>query len=157
MRRALLLILPVALLTLGACGARPQAVEPWAGEMLNAVNASRAQAGAPPLQLCGTLQAAAQGHSDFQASASQMTHTGWGGTTMRQRAESAGYAGWTALAENVASGSPDVGSVMGGWLRSPGHRKNLLNPTYQHVGFGLARGADGTPYWTQDFGRSGNC
>lgn len=157
MRRILLILLPVTLLALGACGAAPPPDDAWVDEMLGAVNAQRAAAGAPPLQLCATLQAAAQGHSEYQASVGRMSHTGRNGSSMSQRADGSGYAGWNALAENVAAGSPDVGSVMSGWMNSSGHRKNLLSATYVHVGFGLARSSDGTPYWTQDFGRNGAC
>ena len=157
MRRVLLLILPVALLALGACGAAPPPQEPWVAEMLGAVNARRAAAGVAPLQLCGTLQSAAQGHSEFQASVSRMSHTGWGGTSMSQRADRSGYVGWNALAENVAAGAPDVRSVIDGWMNSAGHRTNLLSATYVHVGFGQARSGNGTPFWTQDFGRNGRC
>ncbi len=157
MRRVLLIVLPAALLVLGACGGAPPANSPWVDDMLGQVNARRAEAGVPPLQLCGTLQVAAQGQSDFQASVDHMSHTGSGGSTMRQRAEGAGYTGWNALAENVAGGYPDVGAVMGGWMGSTGHRNNLLSSTYEHVGFGLAHAADGEAYWTQVFGRNGTC
>ena len=166
MRRVLFLVPMTAIaLLVGACGPVPSAApgagaapaEPWVADMLSVVNARRAEAGVAPLQLCGTLQAAAQGHSADQAASNRMSHSGSGGSTMRQRAEGAGYAGWNALAENVAAGYRDVGSVMAGWMGSDGHRQNLLSGSYEHVGFGLANGADGTPYWTQDFGRNGTC
>ncbi len=156
MRRVLVLVLPVVLLVLGACGAPPP-YEPWNDDMLGVVNAHRAAVGVPPLALCGPLIAAAQGHSDFQAATGRTSHTGSGGSTMRQRVESAGYGGWSGLGENVAAHYPDIGSVVTGWLSSEGHRANLLSPNFTHVGFGLGRGADGTPYWTQDFGRDGAC
>ena len=38
------------------------------------------------------------------------------------------------------------------WLHSPPHRKNLLNPTYDRVGFGAARNAQGELFVVQDFG-----
>ncbi|MHB1138630.1 MAG: CAP domain-containing protein [Microthrixaceae bacterium] len=156
MRRVLLLVLPVALLALGACGAPPPH-EPWVDDMLGVVNAHRAEAGVAPLALCGPLIAAAQGHSDFQAATGRLTHTGEGGSTMRQRVESAGYGGWSGLGENVAAQHPDVGSVVAGWLASPDHRASLLSSSFTHAGFGLGRTGDGTPYWTQDFGRDGAC
>jgi uncharacterized protein YkwD len=165
MRRVLFLVpLTAVVLLVGACGPLPSAApgqgvaaEPWVADMLGVVNARRAEAGVAPLALCGTLQAAARGHSADQAASNRMSHTGSGGSNMQQRAEGAGYVGWSGLAENVAAGYGDVGSVMAGWMGSDGHRRNLLSANYEHVGFGLANGADGTPYWTQDFGRSGTC
>jgi uncharacterized protein YkwD len=40
---------------------------------------------------------------------------------------------------------------MSGWMNSPGHRANLLNPNMTEIGLGLAYTAGGYPYWTQDF------
>ena len=86
-----------------------------------------------------------------------MTHTGSDGSGLGLRADRAGYLGWTALGENVAMGYPSVDAVMAGWMGSSGHRANLLSTSYVHVGFGLANATNGSPYWTQDFGRSGTC
>ncbi len=129
----------------------------WVGDMLVRINAERANAGAAPVQLCGTLMTAAQGHSWDQAAHSNMSHTGSNGSSMQQRVAAANYVGWNALAENVAAGQPTVGSVMDAWMASAGHRRNLLSTSYTHVGLGLASSGSGTPYWTQNFGRGGSC
>lgn len=125
--------------------------------MLDHVNAQRAANGVGPLSLCGTLGVAAQRHSDDQAARATMTHTGSDGSTLGDRAGRAGYVGWTGLGENVAYGYGTVDAVMSGWMNSPGHRANLLSAGYTHVGFGRTSSANGTPYWTQDFGRNGSC
>jgi uncharacterized protein YkwD len=125
--------------------------------MLARVNAERAAVGAPPLVRCGALERAAVAHTADQAAHDQMSHVGSDGSTFVQRAERAGYHHWTALGENVAAGYPNVGAVMNGWMQSPGHRANILNRAYTHFGMGHAVSAGGTPYWTQDFGRSGTC
>lgn len=167
MRRALLL-LPLSVLLVVGCAPPPDAPAPtsvpgatstpaWANEMLIRINAERSAAGAPPLTFCTTLMTAAQRHSEDQAAHSTMTHTGSNGSTMVQRAEAAGYRGWTSLAENVAAGYTSVTSVMNGWMGSSGHRANLLSATTQHVGVGRATSGSGAIYWTQDFGRSGTC
>ena len=129
----------------------------WVGQMLASVNAQRAAVGASPLTLCGHLWTAAQNHSDDQAAHSTMTHTGSDGSSLGDRANRAGYVGWTALGENVAAGQASVDSVMTAWMNSSGHRANLLSTTYVHVGFGRTASSGGTLYWTQDFGRSGAC
>lgn len=177
MRRALLL-LPVTALLLVGCAAAPGSPTPtsaptgaptttvapgasttpaWVSDMLARINAERAAVGAAPLRLCASLMTAAQRHSEDQAAHSTMSHTGSNGSTMVQRAEGAGYRGWTSLAENVAAGYTSVTSVMGGWMGSTGHRTNLLASTTQHVGVGRATAGSGAIYWTQDFGRSGSC
>jgi uncharacterized protein YkwD len=138
-------------------GAPADATSSWEVAMLSRINAERSAVGAPPLAACGTLRRAAQGHSLDQASHSTMTHTGSDGSTLRQRAERSGYLGWTSLGENVAYGYGSVDAVMNGWMGSSGHRANLLNASFTHVGVGQVAGGNGTPYWTQDFGRAGIC
>lgn len=52
--------------------------------------------------------------------------------------------------ENIAIGQPDVLSVMQAWWNSEGHRKNILNSSFQAVGVGLDV-STGTPTWVQIF------
>lgn len=173
-RAASAAVVMAAVVVLGACVPRPStpaapapapaapvapvaAPATWRDQMLDSINANRAANGAAPLVRCATLDWAAQLHSQDQADTSKMSHTGSDGSSMSTRAVRAGYVGWTALAENVAAGYGSVDAVMNGWMNSSGHRTNLLNPTYTHVGMGQAVSASGTPYWTQDFGRSGAC
>ncbi len=59
----------------------------------------------------------------------------------------------TMVGENIAAGQPTARAVMKAWMGSPGHRRNILNKRYRKIGLGLARDADGTPYWVQNFGR----
>ncbi len=58
-----------------------------------------------------------------------------------------------AVAENVAVGFSRPGPNVRAWLRSPGHRKNMLNRRYTRLGIGVAKGADGRFYTVQVFGR----
>ena len=66
---------------------------------------------------------------------------------------------WRALAENIAAGQRTVADVMAGWIASPGHYANLVNPAYRHVGLGHASSDAGAygDYWVQDFGRGRGC
>ncbi len=60
------------------------------------------------------------------------------------------------VAENVAwgRGSGVTSETMHSmWLRSDGHRMNMLNPGLEAMGVGVACGPDGTLWATQDFGR----
>ncbi|MFV0318211.1 MAG: CAP domain-containing protein [Microthrixaceae bacterium] len=125
--------------------------------MLAAVNAERAAAGVAPLSRCGTLDVAAEGHSADQAAHNNLSHTGSNGSTPPQRMTAAGYTGFNGWAENAAAGFRTVASVMNGWMGSQGHRNNILRSNMEHLGMGLAYSANGTPYWTQVFGRGGTC
>ena len=78
------------------------------------------------------------------------SHTSPDGTTFVTRAKAAGYT--SPIGENIAWGYRTPEAVMTAWMNSPGHRANILNCKAKAVGVGLARKADGTPYWTQVFG-----
>lgn len=55
--------------------------------------------------------------------------------------------------ENVAYGYNSGRSVVNqGWMHSPGHRANILNPAFRLLGSGARRSADGTWYAAQVFG-----
>ena len=129
----------------------------WQAQMLRSINTIRAGAGVGPVSLCGTLGAAAQQHSEDQAGRSTMSHSGADGSRIGDRAGRSGYGGWSALAENIASGQTTVDLAMWSWMSSPGHRENILDPAYSHVGFGRASSSGGTQFWTQDFGAGGSC
>jgi uncharacterized protein YkwD len=75
-----------------------------------------------------------------------------GEASLGVRVRRAGY-DWTMLGENVAAGYRTPASVVRGWMHSAGHRRNILNCRYRHIGVGYAVSDRGTPYWTQVFGR----
>lgn len=58
---------------------------------------------------------------------------------------------FSAAGENIAYGQRTPQAVMNDWMNSPGHRSNILNPTYNQIGVGVAKAANGTLYWTQMF------
>lgn len=53
--------------------------------------------------------------------------------------------------ENIAMGQTSPQAVVRGWMNSEGHRKNILNPNFSHIGVGYAEGGSGRYYWTQMF------
>jgi uncharacterized protein YkwD len=120
-------------------------------QILGLVNQERAKVGADPLRINEQLDLAADQHTLDQASMNKMSHTGSNGSNMGDRIKNAGYV-FSYAGENVAYGFGDAAAVMSGWMNSAGHRQNILNPNYQEIGIGYAQGADGRPYWTQDFG-----
>lgn len=62
--------------------------------------------------------------------------------------------GMRKVGENVAYGyATGVEVVLRGWMRSPGHRANILDREYRLLGSGARRSASGTWYAAQVFGR----
>ncbi|MGE5462745.1 MAG: CAP domain-containing protein [Syntrophothermus sp.] len=63
-----------------------------------------------------------------------------------------GYLGANG-AENAFCGYLSPADAIQGWMNSPGHRENLLDPNSREIGLGYyRRDSDGSGYVTQDFG-----
>ncbi|MGA5899211.1 CAP domain-containing protein [Streptomyces venetus] len=122
--------------------------------VLKLTNAERVKAGCPKLKMNSALARAAQRHSADMARHNFVGHDGSNGSTMVTRARAAGYTGFSSLAENVAAGQKSAAAVVKSWMRSPGHRANILNCSLKHLGVGYAKksGTEYGTYWTQDFG-----
>jgi len=122
-----------------------------ASQVLALVNDERAKAGCGSLTTSSALQRAAQGHSADMAANDYFSHDSQDGRTFADRIRAAGYTGG-AIAENIAAGQATASAVMNSWMDSPGHRANILNCSYRHLGVGYAKGGSYGYYWTQDFG-----
>jgi uncharacterized protein YkwD len=118
--------------------------------VLEAHNKARAEEKLPPLETDPKLAAAARAHSEDMATHDKMTHEGSDGSTASQRIERQGYR-YRSAGENVAFGQSSTDEVMKTWMNSPRHRENILGK-FTQVGIAVARGKDGTPFWTVDFG-----
>lgn len=57
---------------------------------------------------------------------------------------------YMCAAENIACGQPTSVSVMDSWMNSSGHRRNILNPRFNHIGVACQL-INGTYYWVQEF------
>jgi uncharacterized YkwD family protein/spore coat assembly protein SafA len=58
---------------------------------------------------------------------------------------------YRSAGENIAMGQQTPQEVVKAWMNSEGHRKNILNPNFTHIGVGYAKGGTGRFYWTQMF------
>lgn len=58
---------------------------------------------------------------------------------------------YTSAGENIASGQKTPEQVMESWMNSQGHRENIMNPTFTHIGVGYYRGGNYGTMWTQQF------
>lgn len=53
--------------------------------------------------------------------------------------------------ENLAKGQESPQAVVSAWMRSAGHRQNILNQSFTQIGVGYAEDSRGRKYWTQMF------
>lgn len=64
---------------------------------------------------------------------------------------------YEAAGENIAAGQRDPAQAVESWWNSPGHKKNMLDPYFDHLGMGYSYFADDMygHYWVQLF--TGSC
>jgi len=123
-------------------------------DVIAAVNQVRSANGLPAYQVDGSLMAAAQAHSEYQASIGSITHTGSGGSNATGRATAAGYGSGAAVSvvENIYGGmnaSPQ--QAVGWWQGDSLHLNTLLSTKAVDAGAGVAT-AGGVVYYTLDVG-----
>ena len=118
--------------------------------LLALVNDERRKVGVGALASDDALMAAAQGHAETLAAVGVMSHQLPGGPSLEARVESAGYVGWSALAENVAQGPAAPEEVVAIWLASPSHRASLLGPAYREAGVGHLFSSKTGHFWVLD-------
>jgi uncharacterized protein YkwD len=126
-------------------------------------NRERAARGLPKLSEQPELRDAAEEHAVHMVDAQFFSHDAPDGTDMVDRILGTGYAdghGWS-LGENIAWGTGPMAtaaSIHRAWMRSPGHKANILRRQFREIGIGIALGApapaggqEGATY-TADFG-----
>jgi len=96
-------------------------------------NAERARYGLPPLQVDEDLMKSAREHAQWMGRTRAFQHT---------RA---------AVAENIAMGQRDSNEALSSWMRSSGHRANILNPGHRRIGVAAFQTLEGLIYWCQQF------
>ena len=82
-----------------------------------------------------------------------MDHTGRDGSTPAERITRSGYH-WSEMGENLASGVMTPEEVVAGWVESPEHCANLMDPLYREMGVAFAVNPhnDAGVYWAMEFG-----
>jgi uncharacterized protein YkwD len=111
------------------------------------LNAERTRRALRPLRMNRSLSVAARGHSRAMVAESFFSHTSLDGSTFVERIRRTGYLdgarAWS-VGENIAYGSGRLSTpraIARAWMRSPGHRANILNGRFHEIGLGVARGA----------------
>ncbi|HEU4947407.1 MAG TPA: CAP domain-containing protein [Kribbella sp.] len=143
---------------------RPTTTAPTGGgssalerQVLDLTNAARQDKGCRPLSLESSLVEAAGEHASDMVRRHFFDHNNPDGKSPFDRMEAAGFRG-SAMAENIAVGYTSAQAVFDGWMKSSGHRKNILNCSYNKIGIGYDPGQVksewGNGSWVQDFGRN---
>jgi uncharacterized YkwD family protein len=113
------------------------------------VNQERQKQGLKPLQLDTKLSDVAREKSKDMMNKNYFSHTSPTYGSPFDMMKQFGIEYRTA-GENIAKGQQTPEEVMNGWMNSDGHRKNILNPNFTHIGVGYVKG-NGSTYWTQMF------
>ena len=99
------------------------------------------------LRFSKRLGKAARGHSAEMSHRKYFSHDSRSGASFLDRIRRAGYLrsarAWS-VGENIAWGSGSrsaVRSIARAWMNSPGHRANILNGRFRHIGVGISFGA----------------
>ena len=137
-------------------GSRPSVQTGYALQLVNDVRARGARCGnrsfgpAPPLRLSGALSEVAFGHAIDMANHNYFEHDDLLGHTPADRVRSVGYSE-KLVGENIAYGPTTTDEVVEGWLRSPGHCENIMDPRFAEMGIAYATGQGSRKglYWVQ--------
>jgi len=124
-------------------------------EMLRLVNIERAAHNLPALTWDDSLAIAARKHSVDMATRGFFSHTTPNGVEFGDRIRAESSVNWRRMAENIAAGGITPAEAVQGLMDSPGHRANILNRDFTHMGVGYAHTSEGLyhHYWTQKFGQ----
>jgi uncharacterized protein YkwD len=114
--------------------------------ILRLTNEARRKDHLPPLDKDEALTATARAHSDDMLQRHFFSHENPDGQTPKDRLAPATVATASKAGENIWSGSGHdpfdtklmARMIVDSWLTSPGHRANILNPDYTHLGVGVS-------------------
>lgn len=116
-----------------------------AGQLFVLINTERSDAGLAPLVPSSGATEVAEAWSQFMSDLDDLAHNdAWFTSETRQRL------GAGALGENVAT-NVDIADAHRRLMNSPGHRANILDPRFTHIGIGAVKGPTGAWWITEDF------
>lgn len=101
---------------------------------------------AKPIAWNDKLRKAALYHSSDMAQKGFLGHTGSDGSSTEERLSKVGYK-WITFGENVGEGYQSPEELVKGWMESPSHCKNIMNPEFKEAGAAYAKNS-GKIYWT---------
>ena len=111
---------------------------------------------AGPLEADNFLRLSSRLHSEDMAKRNFFDHNTPEGVDPFERMENAGFTGDSPMGENIAAGQSSAEEVVQGWMDSPGHCRNMMEPGYNVLGVGYyyLQSNEYQRFWTQNFGGS---
>ena len=128
-------------------------IESLEQQCLDEVNRVRRQKGLQRLTFYEELLPVAREYSRRMAEQNFFSHSDPEGRTVRERVDEADIR-WRMVGENLAFSNGYVNPVaasLHGWMDSPGHRANILEPDFTLTAIGVWIKPDGTVYFTEIF------
>jgi uncharacterized protein YkwD len=128
---------------------------PQEAALFSGINAQRAQAGCPGLELSSSLAQAAHDHVLDMAQHNFFSHTGSDGSKPADRAKRDGYEHLSGF-ETITAGQDTPEAALAAWIGSQVHRDILLNCSLQDAGPGFVLDTDGNGfkyYWAMLLGK----
>lgn len=137
----------------GVSSRRIREIETLEQQCLDEINRVRRHSGLPRLAFYEDLLPVARDYSRRMAEEHFFSHNDPDGKTVRERVDDAEIR-WRMVGENLAYSNGYVNPVaasLHGWMESPGHRKNILEPEFGLTAIGVWIKDDGTVYFTEIF------
>ena len=131
--------------------ASPSASRPAADGIAAVLNQSRRTQGLSSLNRSARLDRVAAGHAADMVRGGFFSHTSSDGSPLIRRIRNSGYNACFA-SENIAWGQRSEAAVFSEWMKSPGHRRNILSRKPTQFGFARVDSPKG-PFWTMVFAR----
>ena len=125
----------------------PSSVIKFEGEVVRLINEIRVNNGLKPLTEDWQLSRVARYKAQDMKDLGYFSHTSPTYGSPFEMMKSFGISYRTA-GENIAKGYSTPKAVVDAWMNSPGHRANILNSSYTHIGVGYVASGN---YWTQMF------
>ena len=128
-----------------------QTPQELAAEVVRLVNVERAKEGLPALGTFDSLTKSAEIRAP--ETAKLFSHDRPDGSSCFTALDATGASkGAYTSGENIAAGSSTAADVVEQWMNSPGHRANILNKDFTHIGVGYSKSNSGYGhYWVQMF------
>lgn len=116
-------------------------------QLLNLINAERRTRGLTTLSTSSMLMQVAEAHSQDMINRHFFGHINPDGLNAGDRLNNVGYK-WNSWGEVIGEGLTTPTAMFNGWMNSPSHRANLLNPSFSEIGPGYSAGGIFNHYWT---------
>jgi len=115
--------------------------------VLDSVNALRASAGQPPLELNSNLNAAAATHARDMSVQNRPWHFGSDGSSPLDRIARSGFTG-QLVGENISETYEDETATLAAWMELPETRETILSPRARNLGLSWFQERNGKIWWT---------